>query len=56
MTRLDGRKGINHKMHQLGATGQKQADCRFYFDATYPMQNVGMIWIGRYEWKSEDVY
>ena len=52
---LDGWKDIDHQMHQLGITGQKQADCRLYLDATYPMQNASMIWIATYGWKALDI-
>jgi len=52
---LDNWKDINHQMHQFGAIGQKQADCRLCWDATYPMQNIGIIWIAPYGWEALDL-
>jgi len=54
--KLDGWKDISHQMQQLGATGQNTAVCKLCLDATFHMQNVGMIWIAIYAWKAQDIF
>jgi len=52
---LDARKDFNHKMHQFGATGQWLAVRKLCLDATFLMQNVGMIWNATHGWKAYNV-